>query len=304
MLPTFLGIGAMKSGSSWVMNVIGTHPDILVVPWEMHFFNRSFEKGESWYREQFRRAEKDKRETPYAAVGEFTPVYLFYPEVPGRIAEMMPDVRLLLVLRDPVQRIYSEFRSWCRLNNRSDDFADYLTFETAAIERGYYSRQIRRYLDHFPKEAITCLCFEQVSKDPDFLKTQLSEFLGVDSGGFDIDPNMSRNATYRPRFPGVYSALVNTQKRLARAGVHNLPQAARAMGLHKIFRAGEEKRGFPPMTASDLSYLQGLYGDEANELYRTLGLDFSEWWKTSTGGSISGGHQDLGQTERKEARAE
>jgi len=288
MLPTFLGIGAMKSGSSWVMNVIDTHPEVFAVPWEVHFFNRSYEKGENWYRQQFRRAGNGDR---YAAVGEFTPVYLFYPEIPERIAKTVPDVRLLVVLRDPIDRIYSEFRSWCRLNNRNDDFADYLGFERAAVERGYYSRQIKRYLEHFPAERITCLCFEQVSKDTKALKAQLSHFLGVDPEGFRIDPSMSRNATYRPRFRRVYSALVKTQKRLARAGVHNLPQAARAMGLHKVFRAGEENRGFPPMTASDLSYLQALYGDEANELRKTIGVDFSEWWGTSTGGPAGGERQ-------------
>jgi hypothetical protein len=106
-LPTFLIIGAQKSATRWLRLNLGYHPDVYAADRELEFFNKTerFARGAAWYREQF----EDWSDEPI--VGEATPGYMFWRERPdviaGRIHRLVPEVRLLAILRNPVDRAQS-----------------------------------------------------------------------------------------------------------------------------------------------------------------------------------------------------
>ena len=107
-LPTFLIIGAQKSATRWLRTNLGFHPEVFAASEEIAFFNyprRVKRRGPSWYREQFRGWSGEPH------VGEATPGYMIWRHHPEQVAatvqEIVPDVRLLAILRNPVDRAYS-----------------------------------------------------------------------------------------------------------------------------------------------------------------------------------------------------
>ena len=102
-LPEFLGIGVQKGGTTTLQRLLEQHPQVHLPPSkELHYFSLHYGKGEAWYRQQFADAKADQH------CGEITPYYLFHPEAPQRIKALLPDVTLLVLLRDPVERALSQ----------------------------------------------------------------------------------------------------------------------------------------------------------------------------------------------------
>ena len=105
MLPDFVIIGAQKSGTSSLYDFVVQHPAILpAAKKELHYFSLGYKKGEYWYRLRF-----PIRASQKLLSGEASPIYLFYPMVPGRMKKLLPDVKLIVILRNPVDRAYSHY---------------------------------------------------------------------------------------------------------------------------------------------------------------------------------------------------
>src|SRR4028119_313721 len=103
-LPNFLYIGPDKAGSSWLHERLSLHPDIFLSPAkDLYYFDRYFERGPEWYAQFFRHA------TDEAIVGEVCQDYLFHPAAPERIASQLVEPRLMVTLRDPVERAFSSY---------------------------------------------------------------------------------------------------------------------------------------------------------------------------------------------------
>ena len=113
-LPDFIIIGAQKSGTTSLYRFIVKHPAIApATKKEVHYFSIWYKFGELWYRSHFptnlSRYNFYKRTNQKLLSGEASPVYLFYPVVPGRMKELLPDVKLIVILRNPVDRAYSHY---------------------------------------------------------------------------------------------------------------------------------------------------------------------------------------------------
>ena len=114
MSPDFLIVGAKRCGTTSMYRTLTGHPQVLsaVLHKEVHYFDTGYQHGPRWYQAHFPTKAKAgvvQRRTGHPAVtGEATPYYMWHPLAPGRIAADLPDVRLVVLLRDPVQRAYSE----------------------------------------------------------------------------------------------------------------------------------------------------------------------------------------------------
>lgn len=103
-LRNFLIVGAMRCGTTFLAHCLGAHPDIYIPrAKEIHYFDVHFEKGPEWYKRKFSGAKKEH------AVGEATQSYMYLDYVPPRIASLLPDARLIAILRNPVDRAYSHY---------------------------------------------------------------------------------------------------------------------------------------------------------------------------------------------------
>lgn len=106
MLPNFLIVGAARAGTTSLYYYLKQHPDVFMSPKkEIDFFDvdKNFEKGLDWYERYF------EGYTGQKAIGEASPLYMYLEKVPKRIAKVIPDVKLIFILRNPVDRAYSHY---------------------------------------------------------------------------------------------------------------------------------------------------------------------------------------------------
>jgi hypothetical protein len=170
--PDFVGVGAMKAGTTRWFKLIGDHPGVHCPdPWrkELHFFDDLAEGADlREYHRLFPRPEG-------LLAGEWTPSYMFLPRIPAQLAAAAPDANLLVILRDPVERYRSGIthsaNAWGSLND------GWLRMHR---EIGFYGEQLARLLEHFPREQILVLQHERCAADPVGELARTYRFLGLD----------------------------------------------------------------------------------------------------------------------------
>jgi hypothetical protein len=281
-LPNFLGIGAMRAGTSWLNEQLRNHPQVYMpVQKELNFFTDFYESGLDWYARHF---PPDDRAASYTAIGEITPTYLSDPRVPARIHRDLPGCRLIVTLRNPIERAYSEYTKALRDFNFQGTFDDLARDKEGLLERGSYSEQLARYFELFPREQILVLIFERMVSDHRTTTARLAQFLGIDAGGFDLE-RMKRqvNASYMPRHPGLFSAAITVRNHLVRHRLGWVPALAAELGLagvaRRVFRSGEPRSTVPGMDEATRRRLHEHYGPEIRSLERLLGEDLSAWMR-------------------------
>ena len=174
--PDFVGIGAQKAGTTWWHEVISSHPQVYSRPdihKERHYFDRyaiqPFGRNESeGYRGWFPRP-------PGTMAGEWTPDYVTMPWVPPLMRLAAPETKLLVLLRDPVDRISSGLAHVRRDRGRVT-----LADHKDAVARGFYHESLSWWLRDFPQEQILVLQFERCLQDPVGQISRTYEFLGLD----------------------------------------------------------------------------------------------------------------------------
>ena len=179
-LPDFLGIGAPKSGTTWLHHNLAAHPDLYLPEGkELHYFSDHQFRGLLWYARQFEDAGRRK-------CGEITPGYAVLPQRDiERIARLIPRVKLLLLVRDPVDRAWSHaVMKLSRETGRSlesitdDEFEAHFSGEHST-ERGDYLRMIDSWTSVFSEDQIWIGSFDVLRDRPTDLLCDVFEFLGV-----------------------------------------------------------------------------------------------------------------------------
>ncbi|MGA7192574.1 MAG: sulfotransferase [Anaerolineales bacterium] len=220
VLPDFLVIGVMKGGTTSFFNYLARHPRINP-PFrkEIKFFDIHYPEGLGWYRAHFPTCFKMK---PGMATGEATPYYIFHPTAANRIAKLLPNVKLIALLRNPVDRAYSHYNHMVRVGRESLPFEDaigheaerlsgeeekiiadprYSTFNHlhySYLARGRYIEQLQKWFALFPREQMLILASEEIYTSPATAYRKATEFLGLS----DWTPNDFK--TYKQ---GVYEEM-------------------------------------------------------------------------------------------------
>lgn len=182
-LPSFLGIGAQKAGTTWLHDNLSAHPELfLPAAKEVHFFDREFARPLHWYAQHFEGAAG-------RLPGEVTPAYsILDMSVVAQIARIMPDLRLILLLRDPVERAWS--RAVMNLAKRRGVEADEVSDEAfiahfrsiPGLLRGDYLRTIDTWTQVFGSKALQVEFFESIREEPEALIRRVLRHIGVDAG--------------------------------------------------------------------------------------------------------------------------
>ena len=173
-LPTFLIIGAQKSGTSALARHLGAHPEVFFAPRkELRFFHLNYGEGLDWYQEWFAGATSER------ALGEGTP-YLSHREAICRMGWDLPHVRLIAVLRNPIDRAYSQY--WMRRSRRktSLEFGEEIGTHPEYVERGRYLGQLRNVCEAYPRESLLVQIFETAIADPANRYREVCQFLELD----------------------------------------------------------------------------------------------------------------------------
>lgn len=222
MEPSYLIVGGKRCGTTTLQSYLSRHPQILPVHSGKgtHYFDENYTKGERWFRAHFptQAAERRARRHVGARVitGEASPYYCFHPRSFDRIAEALPSVRLIFVLRDPAERAYSHYSYERRrgfetlplheaLDAESDRLAgeedrmcvddSYVSFahrHWSYASRGHYVEQLRRALRHFSPDQILVLEFDSLFSGSDREFRRVTEFLGIGPARLGAMPRLSQ----------------------------------------------------------------------------------------------------------------
>ena len=232
-LPDFIIIGAQKCGTTSMYANLRRHPQILPsFKKEVHFFDGGsdpsvddFEKGEPWYCSHFplRKRMKENQKT-----FEASPLYLFNPLAPQRIAHLIPKVKLICLLRNPTERAISHYLHEKRKQRELFAIDEALRKEQSRLKpiigrndykskafihqsyksRGLYKEQLERFFKYFPREQMLVICAEEFFAEPDMCLRRVFEFVGVDPGYEIADLSAKNVASNRESVPpGVYDYL-------------------------------------------------------------------------------------------------
>ncbi len=173
-LPNFLYVGPDKAGSSWLHEVLIKHPDVYLTPAkDLYFFDRYYDRGVEWYAAQFRDA-RDER-----IVGEVCQDYLFHPDAAARIEETLGHVRVMVSLRDPVDRAWSSYLYMRKHGIGPGTFTEALHCRPELLEHGRYATGLDRFLQRFPRELVHVALFDDLVADPQAYLDAVTDFLGV-----------------------------------------------------------------------------------------------------------------------------
>jgi len=194
MMPSYLVIGAQKCATSTLCDLMRQHPQVfMTLPKEPQFFARDhvWQRGLPWYESLFEGAEGCK------AVGEgstnYTQAHL-YPHAAERIARHLPDVRLIYIVRDPVERIRSQ---WIHLTSKGSQetlpFNEAVRTREQYIDHSRYKMQIDRYRQYYDDKRILILFFEDFVRDQLKVLRHVFEFLEVDPDYEIEDPYLVRH---------------------------------------------------------------------------------------------------------------
>ncbi|MFH1047502.1 MAG: sulfotransferase [Patescibacteria group bacterium] len=299
----FIGIGSGRSGSTWLSKCLHQHPDILFprpdekvgytgalneeIIKEMDFFTglhdkRDFEnshlytygRGFDWYLRQFPAAEPGKIR------GEFSPIYFVDPLSPQFIHDVLPNVKLLAILRNPVDLVYSYYL----LRSNSIEFGHKFTFEQA-IDRGYllnrgeHHQNLSRFLKLFPREQFHVMRFDQIKENPAELVRGAYEFLGVRSDFVPAALHQKVNATKKVKHEKVQSSAAAVMGAMNRFGLKRVKdQLVRNAKLYSLYcRFNTAESNYQPMNPSTRRRLIDHYRPDIERLEQLLNWDLTNW---------------------------
>jgi hypothetical protein len=229
-LPSALIIGAQRSGTTSLFNYLVKHSDVLApLGKEIHYFDFRYARGIRWYRGRF----------PYALRlrnGSLTldasPYYLVHPLVPQRVAELLPEIKLIALLRNPIDRAFSHHQHAVRDGRESLSFAEAIEKEPerlageeerlriepgyysynhrhySYLHRGQYAEQLRRWGEHFPRSQMLVLQSERLFREPAAVTATVHAFLGL---------RPYRLERYKPFLQGSYQRGIAPELRAALA---------------------------------------------------------------------------------------
>lgn len=275
---TFIGIGAQKCASSWLYDILADHPEAaLSDKKELDFFSYRYEQGYGWYERQF----PDKLGA--RAVGEISPSYFNEASVPERARLYSPDLRILLSLRDPVERALSQHRHQIRIGSVAGP--DY-RFETALadnpsyIDQGRYATHLTRWLASFPASQVHVVLMEDIKNNPEETARKVYKFLDITPDHRSAALYEKSNPSYAVRSRGMDNAIRHLRKSTRQLGLGWIWQALGDSGLRNFYRGVNRKPSeavVPPVPAETLDKLRTIFSDEIIRLERLLGRNLEGW---------------------------
>lgn len=279
--PNFFVVGPPKAGTTSIAHHLKKHPQVFIPDVkEPHYFSPHIESVVNLNLDEYRRLYE--KASGYTAIGDLSASYFLYEEVPGRIFEVSPDARIVMMLRDPVARAYSDFtfartlgiepetafRKALQRYETRDSPEWYLS--RCYIEQGLYYSPVRRYQETFGKERVLLLPFDDLTRNPREFFARIATHIGVNPGFFEtVDLSEALNEYRMPR----WRSLVNLVRRLR---LQQMIPASMLRRLRPLFFDTNRD----PLDEESRRLLQEMYKPDVAQLEELMGRKFPELRKS------------------------
>jgi hypothetical protein len=307
-LPAFIIGGAAKSGTSTLHEMLGRRSDVFIPDKELYLFSiddyeqhpeffidrdgrwimRDYEARQdeylAWYRGFFRGAPRD------SLLGEDSTSYLPSARAPGRIRALLPDVKLIFVLRDPAERTYSQYWHDLRVGRVVEDFEGTIRHAPGTLlQRSLYREQAARYLDLFSAAQLKFLLFEDLAREPARILQEVIGFLGLQAMASAGSDEIHRNPARVPRSIRLQLLRNRLFRDRPAARFHGfLPGMSAPSSLKERAVRGRwarfgvrHDRRPPPMRDDTRRFLDEYFAHENAGLDALVGLDVTRRWYRS-----------------------
>lgn len=296
MIPNFIIIGAARAGTTSLYHYLSQHPQVFMGPIKETLFfaylasqaepDNHIDPNIPWpiksieeYQALFTGGQGSQ------ALGEASPLYLYAPGVPYQIKKYRPNMKLILVLRNPIERAYSvylknrreglEIRSFeDAIKSEIHDPSDVIQSQSHHIRAGLYFRHVSRYLEYFPREQIHIDFYDNLKNSPKAMIANIFNFLGVN---VDFDPDISvqfnkaipsliKNSSHRRTIKSFTSRIRNW-----------IPQKLYFSLLNFQNRVNSSVSSYPPLSRDMRLILRDQFVEDIEHLQGLLQLDLSHW---------------------------
>lgn len=273
-LPNFLYIGTNKAGSTWIYDVLARHPDVYMAPGKgVYFFSKHYERGLDWYQSRFTQAGDER------IVGEVSHTYMYSYDVWRRIAEMDPEIRLMVCLREPADRAFSDYLDAVKNGLVHADFETELAGEPPFLQRSHYTGYLAPYVEQFGLGSIHVAVFEELCSDPNAFAKKMFAFLGIEERELPPAQRQKMMPAGAPRsrlVAGLAKKASHTARALGLRGLRGRIKTSRAVRnlLYHQFTSDEKPRMRPETQAR----LRERFDGEVTRLDALLGTRLRKTW--------------------------
>jgi len=267
--PHFVIIGAAKAATTWIQKQLQSNPALYLPDPEPHYFSREYGLGPDHYRRFF-------ADVPACAVarGEKSADYLADPEVPARMARALPDARVVVQLRNPVERAYSDYKMFYRRGTVARGPEHYLRPDAPEpfarfLQDGLYGVHLGRWLRYFPPEQILVFLYEDVATDPRAVLERVSAHIGIKPWHGAAVAGRENDSRTKILPLGLRKALQPLKPAVATLRGNPLFESARAVLAREV--------RYPGLPTALGEELREWYRSDVEHLATLIGRDLSHW---------------------------
>ncbi len=288
MLPNFIIVGAPKAGTTSLCHYLSEHPLVFMSdPKEINFFSKEEIENQGVYCKEFKAKNIAEYEDLFAsvtdekAVGEGSVSYLFYPKVAQKIKDALPNVKIVILLRDPISRGFSHYLMDYRLGlvnvpydeivNKKSSHKNGDLYYQQYVELGLYYKQVKRYLDYFGRKQVKVYLQEDLCRDIKGVLLDLYDFFGINKS-FLPNADKQHNAFLMPKNRLIHKLYSFYMIRNFLSEL--LPNWLKEILLSTFFERSKK----PELSESTREYLRKFYLPDIQKLEILIHRDLSHWY--------------------------
>lgn len=266
-LPGFVIVGAVKAATTWIAHQLRSQPSIFLPKAEPHYFSCEYERGPGWYANLFAGA------APGQLIGEKSADYLAHPSAAARMARELPDARLVVQLRNPIERAYSDYCMLFRRGSVDGEIERYMRADNEQprfLTGGLYRQHLARFYDHYPAAQVQVILYEDIRARPEATIQAVGRHIGSRTPLQPVAVDLRQNDGSRPMLPLPVRRLMAPLK----PAVAPLRDNAWFQRLHRQLARPVE---YPPLTDDLRLRLRDYYADDVRRLGMMIGRDLRPW---------------------------
>jgi hypothetical protein len=271
--PNFLGIGAIKAGTTWAADILAAHPQVFMAHGkELHYFSRQFDRGLNWYLDKFSDAK------PGQAIGEFSVTYMDGSEdTARRIYEFDPGLHLIVSVRDPVERAFSQYRWEKQMGQSLPSFPESLNLRPDLITNSLYAQNLEPFWRLFPQSQFFYIRQSDLAGNASGVARALYEFLGVDPDYSSPQDVRVVGETIQPRSRLLEDLRIRLHQGFMQYGLERLITTYRTLGLSRLYRRiNNDDSQRELLSEADRSALAGKFTADLARFEEVTGISIQE----------------------------
>ena len=265
-LPDFIGVGPGRTGTTWLHEVLSGRVNLPAGIKETDFFTTNYYKGIDWYAHHFRNADRVR------PVGEINP-YFGFPEAAERIATHIPRCKIICTLRNPVERIYSEYKLWRHYTLTKFPIDEFLVKVPQVVEVTRYAKHLPDWRARFGDDRVLVCLNDDLRSDPQAYLDRVCGFIGIEK--YPVPPAAAGGEAINsindlPRFPRFARKMRHFMYWLEEKQAYATSNFLERLGFWKFSFGGGAQ--FPPLDPAIEAHLRDLMRPDIDALEHLIGV--------------------------------